>query len=91
MRERRNLTDMALTKGNFLLPKLSLGQNGDQKFEEKLNKNRSLRALEMRYNSQCIRMDSGLWTCGGLIGFKYTIEGHTQCGNVLCLKTVFNI
>ena len=61
-RERRNLTDMALTKGNFLLRKLSLGQNGNQKFEEKLNKNRSLQALEMRHNSQCIRMDSGLWT-----------------------------
>lgn len=62
LRERRNLTDMALTKGNLLICKLRLGQNGDQKLEEKLNKNRSLRALEMRHNSQCIRMDSGLWT-----------------------------
>lgn len=44
------------------LNKRKFGQNGDQKFEKKLNKNRSLRALEMRHNSQCIRMDSGLWT-----------------------------
>ena len=59
----------------MLICKLSRGQNGDQKLEEKLNRNRSLQALEMRDNSQCIRMDSGLWTldsglCGGLIGFK---------------------
>ena len=61
-RESRNLTDMGLTKRKMLICKLSRGQNGDQKLEEKLNKNRSLQALEMRHNSQCIRMDSGLWT-----------------------------
>ena len=58
----RNLTDMGLTKRKMLICKLSRGQNGDQKLEEKLNKNRSLQVLEMRHNSQCIRMDSGLWT-----------------------------
>lgn len=58
----RNLTDMGFTKRKMLICKLSRGQNGDQKLEEKLNKNRSLQVLEMRHNSQCIRMDSGLWT-----------------------------
>ena len=61
-RESRDLTDMGLTKRKMLICKLSRGQNGDQKLEEKLNKNRSLQAFEMRHNSQCIRMDSGLWT-----------------------------
>lgn len=61
-RQRRSFTDMALTKGDLLICKLSLGQNGDQKLEEKSNKNRSPQAVEMRHNSQCIRMDSGLWT-----------------------------
>ena len=50
------------TKGDLLICKLSLEQNGDQKLEEKSNKNRSPQGLEMRHNSQCIRMDSGLWT-----------------------------